>query len=579
MWLLNTNGSLVLTDFVDQELEPNGLAWRPDYDYAILSHRWEDTELTFDEIRAADFSPHKYISRYKIDKCLEQARTDSLGWAWIDTCCIDKRSSAELQESLNSMYRWYERATVCYVYLRDVHLDDFETSFVDSEWFKRGWTLPELLAPATVKFYDAEWLFLGDKSSLSDRISLATGISSEIIEGHYPVRQCSIAQKMSWAANRETSRVEDRAYSLLGIFDVTMPMMYGEGEKAFIRLQEEIIKSSDDHSIFAWSGIQPRHPGLLATSPEAFRDSSDIEVVRLRSARQPYSITNRGVSITLALTPWTVDSYLAVINCARTAGKAATDSPQMGIFLRRLYEDDQYARVAINGDELVENALPHDTGAAAETLLKTIHVRQIPLLPGDEYFLVDRVYGFRLNEALLEKDNGGNDLYEVRILGKQQGYWDASRRTVIFPYGCGPQNSVCFLNIGKQMRNVVLIKLAFDDDFSPVVFLVEAQLVEKADKLTDNINAMKWTPILSPREASKARSYSWTKPGLWAYKADRIYGLDTYIQDPTDPTANGTHVQFKRGDMNDSLVWDVIVEGLKGSGKKRSFFGSDKKGK
>ena len=157
MWLLKSGPDYILNHYVDSEIE----AKRP---YAILSHRWEESgeEIDFDEIRSGNILADKK-GWYKLDKCRQQAREDDLDYVWIDTCCIDKRSSAELQESINSMYRWYGGATICYVYIRDVQAHNFKTSFAESEWFARGWTLQELIAPANVKFYDSDWEYVSQR--------------------------------------------------------------------------------------------------------------------------------------------------------------------------------------------------------------------------------------------------------------------------------------------------------------------------------------------------------------------------------------------------------------------------------
>ena len=602
MWLLKADGDLELKYFDEKELEPSGFAYS-NQDYAVLSHRWRDAEeVDFDEVLDGRASQAKSGFK-KITKCLQQARTDSIEWVWIDTCCIDKRSSAELQEAINSMYRWYERAIVCYVHLQDVHIKTFEKSFVSSEWFRRGWTLQELLAPTTVKFYDAEWVYLGDKQSLSWAISHATGISSQILEGQTSTRECSIAQRMSWAANRLTTRVEDKAYSLLGIFDVHMPMLYGEGEKAFLRLQQAILSQSDDQSIFAWNGIQSRNPGLLALSPEAFKDCDDIRAVRLRKAQPPYSITNRGVFITLSITSWNVDTYLAVLNCARNG---AGQSSRIGVFIRRLYEDDQYARVSINGEEMLDDALIQTNRAAASTTSVPFHVRQIPLLPGEEHYLLDRIYGFRLNESLIAKDSKGKDLFDVRV--PVDGCWDPETRMATLPPGSKHQGSVCLIWITKQRRKIGKIRLGFDSDFNPAIFLSESVAIEQKEpgySKTESLGyGLKYSDYTNTANRQRAltletkdfndnggwNAVSRTKDGrnvgpiqmlsgLWAFKGDRINGLDVYLSDNDDSKmTDGTHVQFNRINIGGWLVWDVIIDNLPPafSSKLRNVFRSEK---
>jgi len=196
----------------------------------------------------------------KIRFCGEQARHDGLQYFWIDTCCIDKSSSTELQEAINSMYRWYRDAAKCYVYLADVPrlaLDadvnssqlPWESSFRKSRWFTRGWTLQELVAPASVEFFSKEGEQLGNKRSLERYIHEVTGIPVKTLRGS-SLSDFSVPERMSWAEKRETTRKEDKAYSLLGIFDVYMPLIYGEGrENAFKRLRDEIDKSSKGKSL------------------------------------------------------------------------------------------------------------------------------------------------------------------------------------------------------------------------------------------------------------------------------------------------------------------------------------------
>ncbi|KIM51351.1 hypothetical protein SCLCIDRAFT_1168453 [Scleroderma citrinum Foug A] len=237
--------------------------------YAILSHRWVGREVDHDEIvelakmpvEERDEIRQRHGYRKILDSC-EQAKKDRYEWLWVDTCCIDKRSSAELSEAINSMYRWYENAKVCYAYLHDVPNPSFPTARDDErypdfsgwpEWFSRGWTLQELIAPSNVQFPNKNWQSIGDKRTLAPTLRKITGIPEHIlVHGLFGNRPC-VAQIMSWAANRTTTRVEDRAYSLMGLLDVNMPMLYGEGKKAFHRLQLEIIRASNDQSIFAWN--------------------------------------------------------------------------------------------------------------------------------------------------------------------------------------------------------------------------------------------------------------------------------------------------------------------------------------
>ena len=203
------------------------------------------------------------------------------------------------------MFRWYQRAQVCYAYMVDVgihtSLPEVEDSnqlesFRRSRWFTRGWTLQELLAPQNVIFFDREWRMIGNKSDLRRDISSATNIQSRYI---VLPKEASVAAKMSWASKRSTTRAEDWSYCLLGLFDVNMPLLYGEGHKAFTRLQHEIFRVNPDESLFAWRCYMgPSDPGIFAPTPEGFADSGNIVPSPRRSPEnvEPMSVTNRGLA-------------------------------------------------------------------------------------------------------------------------------------------------------------------------------------------------------------------------------------------------------------------------------------------
>ncbi|OQV09550.1 hypothetical protein CLAIMM_13658, partial [Cladophialophora immunda] len=221
--------------------------------YAILSHTWgaDDEEVTFNDLK--DGSGKRKAGYEKIRFCGDQARKDKLEYFWVDTCCIDKANHAELAEAIISMYAWYRDAEKCYVYLSDVSVgvvdknrqpeQIWEAEFRKSRWFTRGWTLQELLAPKSVEFFARGGAWLGDKHTLQRLIHKTTEIPLTALRG-VPLLTFSVEERMRWTAKRNTKRKEDKAYCLLGIFNVFMPPMYGEGENAFIRLQSEIDKLS-----------------------------------------------------------------------------------------------------------------------------------------------------------------------------------------------------------------------------------------------------------------------------------------------------------------------------------------------
>ena len=271
--------------------------------YAILSHRWEQDEVSYEDMLEGKKS--RGVGYAKIRKFCALALRDHFQWAWVYSCCVDEKSSADLTEAINAMFSWYKRAKRCYVYLSDVKKVEDQTaracwpSFLRSEWFTRGWTLQELIAPGHLLFYDRDWHLIGSRKDMENDITAATGIPSHAFENPW---NYSIAQRMSWASQRKTSRAEDIAYCLLGLFNVRMPIVYGEGAFAFQRLQEEIIKVSGDETIFVWSRRQTSfdHGPLMADSPACFAACGEV-ISTDKFWRKPYSMTNRGLKISTSL--------------------------------------------------------------------------------------------------------------------------------------------------------------------------------------------------------------------------------------------------------------------------------------
>lgn len=283
--------------------------------YAILSHRWIGSEIKFeqlgahiDALRAAGTTPLESPQQEKIRGACHTARAKGIRWMWIDTCCIDKSSTSELSESLNSMFRWYQDAKLCITYLSDVtRKGDGREDFTNevgrpSIWFSRGWTLQELLAPRHLEFFDKNWGFIGDRAELAGQIEKITSIQSKYLKGETKdndPRAACIATKFSWISDRQTERVEDMAYSMLGLFGIKMTPQYDEGWEAFMRLQKELLSRSTDESLFAWKMPQPEAGvellpgipmqqqetwkenewGLLAARPMWFKDCAQMTVV------------------------------------------------------------------------------------------------------------------------------------------------------------------------------------------------------------------------------------------------------------------------------------------------------------
>ena len=288
MKLINVS-TLQIEEFLDQKTPK----------YAILSHTWGNEEVTYQ-----DMQPGKTQSKkgwLKIRSYCDLVKRDGLEYAWIDTCCIDKSSSSELSESINSMFAYYQEAAVCHAYLVDVESCTDLEAFRQSRWFTRGWTLQELLAPSCMLFLNYSWETIGSKAQLAYVISTASGISLDHL---VDFNEACVAQKMFWASTRETTRVEDQAYCLLGLFGINLPLLYGERQNAFLRLQLEIIRVSQDDSIFAWTKpsnlersnaiLEYKHENMLAVDPSQFVERSVTFRVAGETANH-FEATNRGL--------------------------------------------------------------------------------------------------------------------------------------------------------------------------------------------------------------------------------------------------------------------------------------------
>ncbi|TBU34187.1 heterokaryon incompatibility protein-domain-containing protein [Dichomitus squalens] len=347
--------------------------------YAILSHVWQlasdhgqSAELSYQQLLALQDSAADPVDLFdklsavapKVYHACQVAKRDGFRYIWIDSCCIDKASSAELTESINSMFDWYRSGKACYAYLHDVNdgLDPkpVTSKFCRSRWFTRGWTLQELLAPCNVLFLSKDWRPIESKYVLASTISRITGIPIPILRHEQPLSTVPVAQRMSWAYQRQTTKIEDQAYCLLGMFDINMTPIYGEGREAFIRLQQSILEHIPDQSILAWGPRAPfdslfsitppshlampsvlslqhhdnRYPEsyLLASSPHPFISATDIAIISPESLahdlgldqpiRPKYETTPYGIRTKCAIMPMYdqagIEHRLAFLACRET---------------------------------------------------------------------------------------------------------------------------------------------------------------------------------------------------------------------------------------------------------------------
>lgn len=285
--------------------------------YVAISHRWTDDEILFKDYikgRRKDSLGYKKILGFR-----EVGRSHDVDLVWIDTVCIDKTSSSELSEAINSMYKWYETALECYAYLSDVDAskEHWRQQFRPSVWFTRGWTLQELVAPDVVRFFTSNWTEMGICGSIAKPlkdftplVSEITSIPVNILLDPVHVRSESVAERIRWLGNRTTTRPEDIAYCAMGLLGINMPLLYGEGSRAWYRLQAEVIRTTNDESIFAW--IRPTVPTqgyeihdtmpILAPSAAGFVDGGLRRRKQPSRSRLPYAITNQGLE--LRLKPW-----------------------------------------------------------------------------------------------------------------------------------------------------------------------------------------------------------------------------------------------------------------------------------
>ncbi|TFK43964.1 hypothetical protein BDQ12DRAFT_752979 [Crucibulum laeve] len=298
--------------------------------YAIFSHRWlNEGEPSYHQMTAKRYmlkSLQLGLGYKKLKAFCREAEAYGLQFAWSDTCCIDKTSSSELDESIRSMFRWYRNSTICIAYL--AASQNVET-LAEDVWFTRGWTLQELLAPLRIKFYGKDWARLTEAANdlehieILQQIEKATTISIPFLQYHqFEPGPINIAERMGWAANRTTSRGEDSAYCLMGIFGVSLSPAYGEGaDQAFFRLTEAIIQVSNNPDILNWAGspAYTSHPTrMLPSSPARYLGRPKLQVIH---SPQSLMLTNRGLQLLLLV----INAQISKDSSTK-AGHANTDS-------------------------------------------------------------------------------------------------------------------------------------------------------------------------------------------------------------------------------------------------------------
>ncbi|KAE9976271.1 hypothetical protein BLS_002145 [Venturia inaequalis] len=421
MRLLNTQ-TLLLQGFPENEVKR--------LPYGILSHTWlpRKKEVTFEDMQMDQEHYRNKLGYGKIKGCCEQARAEStpIDWVWIDTCCIDQKKEAELGQAIRSMWRWYADAAFCYALLADVSgktpIDSpsFDETFKNDKYFTRAWTLQELLAPKEVVMFSKDWDRIGTRAGFRKIISAATRIDPKALDGIDTSRSSfSIAQRMCWAADRNCSIPEDIAYCLMGIFDVSMPVLYGENpEKAFLRLQEEIVKQTNDESLLAWdpdpdhieSGAETsgsgyttsplRLTGPLASHPRQFRNSGNIKTFNIWDQAFPYSMHSGVMEIRLPLVPVLPpsDLFILMFNCARE-GKEGL----VGIRIKKLHPAaEKYARVMEPIIEGIEGDQPKET--------RTISMSKVVVLPD-----TSRSHSSRIVRVMVKSHYYGLEFFDRKL--------------------------------------------------------------------------------------------------------------------------------------------------------------------
>ncbi|KIW86820.1 uncharacterized protein Z519_12606 [Cladophialophora bantiana CBS 173.52] len=495
MRLINTR-TLKLESFDDDKIPV----------YAILSSKWEDDEVIFQDMNKDGLTQKKDYR--KISEACKQARKDKVGYIWIDTCCIDRTKSSELSQAINSMYQWYKESKKCYAYLFDVLHSKTNavvgSSFEKSVWFTRGWTLQELLAPREVHFFDCQWNAIGTRTSLFLRIASITRIAKEALLGT-PLDSFSVAQRMSWAAGRKTTCIEDVAYSLMGIFDVRMAMLYGEGSEAFTRLQKKIIKRSVDQSIFGWTRSTSQ-PQLLASSPNDFRDCTDIVQHLPLTSPSPYSMTNVGLKIKLPLIAWSLYVYLAILYCGPSSDKYTAIflyKVQTGFYATTTVNQIPFTDISQGQLRILLGGRTYSGDTATKVLVRKNGEPEI-----------SRLYGFHL-QAVGEWKKA----FHCRRMRVYARGWNKRDEVLEIPIGeSGTAGVIAFWKRSRSNFTCYVLKLGFDWAFNPVCMLArycspkpnrKFYLPRTSKEIENHVLDSSWISRMQEADALKDAAIDW----------------------------------------------------------------------
>ena len=558
--------------------------------YAVLSHRW--SAASEDEVSYVDIAESRDISHKagfaKFQGFCSLAAKLGCRYGWDDTCCINKGDPSEVTEAINSMYRWYQYSHICIVYLEDVVE---KNQMMGSSWFDRGWTLQELIGPGATSLYNRDWNLIGTKDELLSTLSGKTGVPEDVLSHRNKPSTCSVAQRMSWAATRETTRIEDRAYSLLGIFGVSMTPIYGEREKAFLRLQRAIIEESKDESIFAWAmstGAEDdesrTYTGLFAPSPFNFLNCGDVNSIR---GSKGFSVTNGELSMTLRTLPHSMETYYAILNCCR---KGNLDD-RIAILVSRLVTENEYVRVA--------KTIPGGLGLISPSKAVSLKERLIRVSLEPSEAPLNRVYGFWLRTfeppghqdcqmRVLSRSKQSSNLNILSLAEEQHGTAGIihMKSSAHYTYSTSGWSLLCWLKVG------------FDADFNHMLFLAndlrtvymrspdehKRPTVEIFDQAFDTVlaSSSSSSSTIIPNDRTlfdnrwlnsrgggvPARAYGWPG-GVSILRADRQHGISGSLESLNlhisvslvlAPTFPSSHVQQSTNPVSDAPhIWTIDI--------------------